>query len=180
MCNPVRTAGDALPIAALFLNPPVDVSTATLTIGGTVEADAGLRASLSAIEGLRLHYEEQSRFVLRPQRAPDDLAGEAAQDFQPVSRLPGEGAADGLLRLLRDARPGIERHDSVRVLCTLILWAQQLACELDLRGGVTLRLDGAWEPVLNDSHCRWVTQLFARAMSDRVTLELRVGNLSPR
>ena len=177
MCNPVRTAGDAMPIAALFLNPPVDVSTATLSIGGTIASDAGLRASLSVMEGLRLHYEEQPRFVLKPERAPDDLMGEAGQDFQPVPRLPGEGAADGLMRLLRDARPGVERHDSVRILCTLILWAQQLACELDLRGGVTLRLDSAWEPVLNDSHCRWVTQLFARAMSDRVALELRVGSL---
>ncbi|RKQ96528.1 hypothetical protein C7435_1858 [Maricaulis maris] len=181
MCNPVQHSCNAMARAKHASEYPVEFGAPMISIDGTVSADGGLRASLSSSQGVRLHLERQTRYVLRPQAASTDLTAEAGPEFRSLPRLEGECARLGLLRLLRLPPPSLaDRSQCTLVLCTLILWAQEMACELDLRGGVSLCLDIAWAPILADSHCRWVTMLFGRSLKQRVELEISVAALSDR
>lgn len=100
MCSPVRTTGRAMPTAVEMPEALVGKPLATISLPGTVAADGGLGASVSASQGLRFHFEDRPRFVLSPRPVPDDFGGEARCDFRPLPRQEGECAVLGLRRLL--------------------------------------------------------------------------------
>lgn len=172
MCSPVQRPANIIAPAHLAATYPIGSGIPEIRIDGTVSTVGGLRASLSRSEGVRLHLEERTRFVLRPQTASTDLTEDVGSEFKPLPRLEGECARLGLLRLLSAPPPLGDRSQFAGVLCALILWAQEMACELDLRGGVSIGLDRDWAPLLADSHCRWVTMLFGRSLARRVSIEI--------
>lgn len=172
MCNPAPSPTAAAPLAALLPDPASVFVGARLAISGTLPARDGLRASLSASEGLRLHVEEQPRFVLQPRPAPERRPVCVPDGVPLMTRHPGECARRGLVRLLQTPPGPAGAPATLGHLCTLVLWAQDMACEMDLRGGVRLYLSATWAPILDAPQSRQHIHHFAQSLSDRVSLEL--------
>lgn len=177
MCNSLNATRSPLPIADFYPTLSADIDRSPIRIHGSIDPEGGLRASVSPSDGLRLHLDGHTRYCLSPQVAPDTLFDDETLASWPLPRREGETARQGLLRLLRTRPQAIDRSDAGRFLCTLYLWAQEIAYEFDLRGGLILHVDPAWRAALDDADCRDAILRFACAVKHRVAVELRLNTM---
>ncbi len=171
MCNSVNVTRSPVPAVDYPPALPADIASMPILIHGSIDPEGGLRGSVSASSGLKLHLEARARYCLSPQAAPDNLIEWANDSSWPLSRRDGETASLGLVRLLRTSSQAITGAESARFFCTLFLWAQEMAYEFDLRGGVALHLDPALFYAFMNADCQDAVLCYACALKPRFTVE---------